>query len=57
MPQSNDDTGAILDTLVTNPYNSKAYNSILDQEASAQTATGGDHTYAEIQNSNMVSVQ
>ena len=34
--QSNEDTtAAVLDTLVTNAYNSKAYNSILDQEASA----------------------
>jgi len=41
---------------VTNAYNSKAYNSILDQEASAATATG-EGTYVEMQTSNMVSVQ
>ena len=56
MMQSGDDTAGGLDTLVTNAYNSKAYNSILDQEASAQTATG-EGTYAEMQTSNMVSVQ
>ena len=54
--QSNDENPGAIDTIVTNAYNSKGYNSILDQEASAQTAIG-EGTYAEMQTSNMVSVQ
>ena len=55
--QSQDDTVGGIDTIITNAYNSKQqYNSILDQEASAQTAAG-DGTYADIQTSHLVSVQ